>query len=388
MAYIVDTGLMDRIRRYGAFDVSACFNCGNCTAVCPLSKEQTNFPRRLIRYGQVGMEDRLLADKDLWMCYYCGECSQTCPRQASPGEYMAAARRYAISRYDVTGLSRAMFRWPALMVIVFILVSGLMSLLLLWHKGDVNGQPLALFQFIPGQVIHDLGVGVFAVIGLAGLMGLTSMIWRFRTVQRTGGVHLALSWPVLAGAVTYAVTESLAQFRYRQCDSEGSPSPFRPRPWLVHAVMLWGFLGMLTATGLDFLFKPIGSSVSPWYPMRLLGALSGLVCLAGLSITIYRRYTKPTLGYAQTRLADGFFLGLLTATVVTGLATELVVYLPVPALLAYGLFLVHVVLAMDLIALLPVTKFAHAIYRPAALFLHRWAELSVAQPGVAAETAS
>ena len=84
---------------------SACFNCGNCTAVCPLTDDDATFPRRLIRYAQVGMKEELLASKELWTCYYCGECSETCPRQAEPGEFMAAARRYAIASYDRTRLA-------------------------------------------------------------------------------------------------------------------------------------------------------------------------------------------------------------------------------------------------------------------------------------------
>ena len=92
MAVTVDPTLLPEIQRYGAFDVSACFNCGNCTAVCPLTDDDATFPRRIIRYAQVGMKAELLASKELWTCYYCGECSETCPRQAEPGEFMAAAR--------------------------------------------------------------------------------------------------------------------------------------------------------------------------------------------------------------------------------------------------------------------------------------------------------
>ena len=87
MSTRVNTHLMDEIKAYGAVDIEACFNCGNCTAVCPLSSEGDSFPRRMIRYAQVGMQDQLLSSKELWMCYYCGECSRTCPRQAEPGRW-------------------------------------------------------------------------------------------------------------------------------------------------------------------------------------------------------------------------------------------------------------------------------------------------------------
>ena len=76
----VNPELIDEIKKYGAFDISACFNCGNCTAVCPLSKEDASFPRKLIRAGHVGMEEKIGSALEPWHCYYCGECSATCPR--------------------------------------------------------------------------------------------------------------------------------------------------------------------------------------------------------------------------------------------------------------------------------------------------------------------
>ena len=89
----VDLGLYPDIRRFGAGDVSACFSCGTCTASCPLSQDDGTFPRRIIRYAQLGMKDALLSSKELWSCYQCGECAETCPTQADPSEFMAATRR-------------------------------------------------------------------------------------------------------------------------------------------------------------------------------------------------------------------------------------------------------------------------------------------------------
>ena len=36
------------------------------------------------------MKDALLSSKELWTCYQCGECAETCPTQADPSEFMAA----------------------------------------------------------------------------------------------------------------------------------------------------------------------------------------------------------------------------------------------------------------------------------------------------------
>ena len=79
MTTLVDIDLLADLQRYGAADVSACFSCGTCTATCPLVSNDATFPRRMIRYAQVGMRDQLLSSKELWTCYACGECSETLP---------------------------------------------------------------------------------------------------------------------------------------------------------------------------------------------------------------------------------------------------------------------------------------------------------------------
>ena len=128
MTVLVDSGLYPELRRFGATDVSACFSCGTCTATCPLSENDAAFPRRIIRYAQVGMRDALLSSKELWTCYHCGECSETCPTQADPAGFMAAARRWAIASYDRTGLARTLYTQPLLGSIVAVLLAAFFAL--------------------------------------------------------------------------------------------------------------------------------------------------------------------------------------------------------------------------------------------------------------------
>jgi nitrate reductase gamma subunit len=118
--------------------------------------------------------------------------------------------------------------------------------------------------------------------------------------------------------------------------------------------------------------------------MRLLGLLGGLVCLYGLSIAIARRIAATETPYDKSSFSDWFFLLLLTGTVLTGLLTEIVVYMPHPTVFGYAVFLAHIVLAMDLLILMPLTKFAHVVYRTLALALHEWAKAPAAQTAAAA----
>ena len=53
----------------------ACYQCGTCTAICPL-----NVPvRRLIRGAQLGIRDMAVGEA-LWMCATCKQCEVACPK--------------------------------------------------------------------------------------------------------------------------------------------------------------------------------------------------------------------------------------------------------------------------------------------------------------------
>ena len=56
--------------------LSACYQCGTCTAICPL-----NVPvRSIMRGAQVGIKELAVTD-DLWQCATCKECEVACPRE-------------------------------------------------------------------------------------------------------------------------------------------------------------------------------------------------------------------------------------------------------------------------------------------------------------------
>ena len=55
--------------------LSSCYQCGTCTAICPL-----NVPvRSIMRGAQVGIKELALTD-GLWQCATCRECEVACPR--------------------------------------------------------------------------------------------------------------------------------------------------------------------------------------------------------------------------------------------------------------------------------------------------------------------
>lgn len=386
MTTLVDVNLLSDLQRYGAADVSACFSCGNCTATCPLVSNDATFPRRMIRYAQVGMRDRLLSSKELWTCYACGECSETCPTQAEPSEFMAAARRYAIASYDRTGLARTMYTRPIVGTLIAVALAAFFALFMYAGHGPQSAGSLDIFGFIPEELIHDLGIAVMVVVFAAGLLGVATMA---RAVSREGGVTLSsvvggrVALRRSAGALWTALAiETLGQRRYRDdCDADTAAQPWYLRRWFLHAATMWGFLGLLTATILDYGLslagiKASGTPVPIWYPVRLLGTVAGILLVYGATMLIIQRYRGRERSVRHSTTADWTFLALIWVTGVTGFVLELALYLPSAPVWGYWVFLFHVAIAMELVILAPFMKLAHAIYRPVALFF-----LALGTPG-------
>lgn len=372
MTHRADPRLLGELKKYGALDVAACFNCGNCTAVCPLSTGEESFPRRMIRFAQLGMRDRLLSSRELWMCYYCGECTATCPRQADPGELMAAARRYAIASYDRFGLARILYTSPTLSALFLLVLAAGLGMFLYSFHGPMPAGAVELFTFMPSNVIHNLGVAAGILIIALALSGIFNMVVQ---VGRQAGLARGIRFGWLA-ALWATLAEVLGQARYRrECETYATPQPWYAQKWLVHASILWGFLGLFAATALDYMLelvgvKPTGTWVPIWYPVRLLGTLAGILMVYGVTMAIVRRWRKSDESTAHSTPSDWVFLILLWLAGITGFALEVSIYLPPPQGWGYWMLLAHLVVVGELLILLPFTKFAHAVYRTAALYLH------------------
>ncbi len=88
----------EELKEFSDDSALACFNCGTCVAICPLI--DAHFPRRMIRYVQIGARERILENAtELWKCLHCGLCTQTCPREANPGEILLGLKRLIVNHW-------------------------------------------------------------------------------------------------------------------------------------------------------------------------------------------------------------------------------------------------------------------------------------------------
>lgn len=380
MTATVDPHLITDLQKFGAADINACFSCGNCTAICPLADSDAMFPRKLIRLAQVGLTDDLVSSKELWTCYGCGVCTTRCPQQADPGEFMGTARRYAIAHYDKSGIARVLYTRPVIGSAIAIGAAAFFALFFAAVRGEQSRDTLALFDFIPYSVIHTTGIVLMVVVALFSLLGvglLARDIARRDQVTWSALFGSRQAWGRTLRAAWYALgIESLGQKRYREdCHDDEPVEPLYRRRWLIHALTLWGFLGLLLATTLDYGMdllgiKATGTPVPIWYPVRLLGTVAGLALMYGVTWFMIRRWQETRQCNDSSKPSDWLFLVLLWMAGLTGFVIEAALYAePVPGW-GYWVFLLHVAIAMELVLFLPFTKFAHVMYRPVSLFFY------------------
>ncbi|MFC2113556.1 4Fe-4S dicluster domain-containing protein [Bacteroidota bacterium] len=368
---LINPKISKEIQSYDAVDFSSCFSCGNCTAICELSEENAFFPRNLIRYGMLGMKDEILSSKEIWLCYGCGECSETCPRGSEPGDYVAALRRYAIAHYEPTGLTKLMFRKPLAFTGITLILAFLLFFILMSLKPD-HEVARWIFNLLPFDAVHDLGMYVFLFLGIITIIGLVKMqIWigKANSGKKNGNVKgLNKVWKALIQTGNEIVTMK----RYRECDIQDDAywavKPWFLKPWFVHWTVMMGFLGLLLATILDFIFKDPATDI--WLPSRILGTVTGLMMMYGASLAIVYRLLKPTHFYAKSRMADWIFLIFIWFSGFTGFWMEAAVTFHADSVFNQTVFIIHTVISMELVIMLVFSKFAHAVYRPVALFLH------------------
>ena len=73
-------------------DLKDCYQCGKCTAGCPLAEGMDLMPREVIRFLQLGALDVVLDAKTPWICAQCAVCSSRCPQNVDICSTMRAVR--------------------------------------------------------------------------------------------------------------------------------------------------------------------------------------------------------------------------------------------------------------------------------------------------------
>jgi heterodisulfide reductase subunit C len=74
----------------------SCYQCGKCSAGCPMSFAMDLLPNQIIRLMQLGLEDDIAKANTIWLCASCITCSVRCPRGVDLARVMEALRAIAL----------------------------------------------------------------------------------------------------------------------------------------------------------------------------------------------------------------------------------------------------------------------------------------------------
>jgi heterodisulfide reductase subunit C len=72
--------------------VSKCYQCGKCSAGCPMSADTDVPPHQVLRFTQLGMMSEALGCSTIWLCAACRTCASRCPRGVDMSRVMESLR--------------------------------------------------------------------------------------------------------------------------------------------------------------------------------------------------------------------------------------------------------------------------------------------------------
>ncbi len=216
------------LQKYGSVNFNACYNCGNCTAVCSLSTTENSFPREMVRLSALGLEEEIQSSLKPWECYYCGECTTYCPQEANPGELMMSLRRYLTAKYDWTGLSGLLYKSLPVSITAFLLVfAGVMAFAM-----SVNFELETLLHV--GHLFEMIAIGT---IGFVILLPNIVRMWNY-TILKPGVKVPAKKYMSSLGEL---FVHMFTQKRALGCDDN-------QKRWFEHLILVFGYLSLLFTT--------------------------------------------------------------------------------------------------------------------------------------------
>ena len=83
--------LVERIEELSGENIFACYQCGKCSAGCPMVEEMEILPNQVILYAIRGL-DEVLETNTPWVCAQCYQCGTRCPKNVDITKIMEALR--------------------------------------------------------------------------------------------------------------------------------------------------------------------------------------------------------------------------------------------------------------------------------------------------------
>jgi citrate/tricarballylate utilization protein len=346
------TSAVDEVAR----QMQICNACRYCETFCAV------FPAMTRRLAFNADDVHYLAN----LCHNCGACLHACQYEP-PHEFavnipkaMAEVRRETYAEYAWPRALGSLYRHNGL-TLALATAGGLalFLILVLALKGSLTTAPLAgnFYAIFPHNLLVTIFGLAFGWAILAFIVGATKF-WRGQSPGPVSG-------PAAAEATKNALTLTYLDGGHGDgCNEESDRFTLARRRF--HHFTFYGFLLCFAATCVGTVYHYLGFEAP--YPFVslpvLLGTVGGIGLLVGPAGLLWLNVRRhPLHGDAKQRPMDRAFIVLLFATSLTGLA--LLAWRDTGAMAL--LLAVHLGAVLALFLTLPYGKFAHAVYRVAAL---------------------
>lgn len=347
-----------------ARQLQICNGCRYCEGFCAVFPAMT----RRLEFGKADIH--YLAN----LCHNCGACLHAC-QYAPPHEFAINVPK---AMATVRGQTYADYAWPPAMgklyqrnglTLSLALAASLTLFMLLAIQsngrlwGPVSGDAQQGFYAI---FPHNFMVSLFAPVFLWAVFALGMGVRKFWVDVTPATSGAPLSSPAAAEAAHDALRlKYLGGGHGDGCNNEDDAFTLARRR--MHHLTFYGFMLCFAATSVATLYHYVLGWPAPYdftsLP-KILGTVGG-ISLAWGTLGLWRLNLSrnPNHGDVNQRPMDRGFIALLFLISVTGLALMLAKNsVAMPSLLA-----LHLGLVMALFLTLPYGKFAHGIFRSAAL---------------------